>query len=106
MPWEAKRTDETRGIEELLEKHFQKADSYRYNSATIRVRVIDPRFEGKSREERDAMVEPDLEKLPENTQRDIVTLLTFAPSELKATETKLRERLLNTEFEDPTPSKL
>ena len=33
---------ETRSIEELLRQHFKQADSYRYNSAAIRVRGIDP----------------------------------------------------------------
>jgi len=105
-PWEAKRTPETRKVEEHLRQHFQHADSYRYNSASIRIRVLDPKFEGKSREERDAMVEPYLDQLPEETQKDIVTLLTFAPSEIERTAPTLRERLLNTEFEDPSPSKL
>jgi stress-induced morphogen len=105
-PWEAKRTKETRGIEDFLRQHFENVDSYRYNSATIRLRIIDPRFEGKSREERDAMVEPYLEQIPDETQRDIVTLLTFAPLELEATETNLRERLLDAEFQHPTPSNL
>jgi hypothetical protein len=103
--WEAKRTDETRHVEAVLrEAGFQQADAYRYNSASIRVRVIDARFEGKKLEERDAMVEPILTQLPERTQGDIVTLFTFAPSELQQTPTKFREFLLNTEFEDPSPS--
>ena len=104
--WESKRTAETRMVEDLLGKHFQQADSYRYNSASIRVRVIDSKFEGKSREDRDAMVEPYLDQLPADTQKDIVTLFTFAPSELQRTATPLREHLLNTEFEDPSPSML
>jgi hypothetical protein len=105
-PWETKRTEETRGVEGFLRQHFPAADSYRYNSATIRVRIVDPRFEGMSREERDAMVEPYLNHFPEATQRDIITLFTFAPSEITPTAATLRERLLNTEFEDPTPSRL
>jgi stress-induced morphogen len=85
LPWEAKRTDETRLVEQALKgAGFDQADAYRYNSASIRVRVIDQRFEGLSREKRDDMVEPHLDKLPEETQRDIVTLFTFAPSELMA----------------------
>jgi stress-induced morphogen len=102
--WAAKRTNETRQVEDLLSKHFAKADSYRYNSASIRVRVIDPRFEGLSREKRDAMVEPVIETLPLEIQRDIVTLLTFAPSELNQTPETYREFLLSSEFEDPSPS--
>lgn len=104
--WEAKRTPETRMVEDLLRKHFEKADSYRYNSASIRVRVIDSRFEGMSREKRDAMVEQYLDTLPPETQRDIVTLFTFAPSELSRTPATFREFLLSTEFEDPSPSML
>ena len=104
--WESKRTPETRGIEDLLRRNFQQADSYRYNSASIRIRVIDERFEGMPREKRDALVEEQLGKLPPETQRDIVTLLTFAPSELSDAKRTFREFLLNTEFEDPSPSKL
>lgn len=104
--WEAKRTSETRMVEDLLRRNFQQADSYRYNSASIRVRVVDDRFEGLPREQRDAMVEPFLDKLPIETQRDIVTLFTFAPSELEQTPATFREFLLNAEFDDPSPSRL
>lgn len=107
MPsWEAKRTSETRSVEELLLQYFQQADAYRYNSASIRVRVIDPQFEGMSREQRDAMVEPYLDMLPPETQRDIMTLFTFAPSDLNRTPMTLRQHMLNTEFDDPSPSML
>lgn len=106
-PWESKRTDETRQVEDVLRKAgFAEVDAYRYNSASIRVRVIDPRFEGLTHEERDALVEPHLKLLPERTQADIISLFTFAPSELKQAGKSLREHLLNTEFEDPSPSML
>ena len=104
--WEALRTPETRMVEDSLRPHFQRPDSYRYNSASIRVRVIDPRFEGLSREERDAMVEPYLDRLPPETQRDIVTLFTFAPSDLERTPSTIREYWLNSEFDDPSASML
>jgi hypothetical protein len=105
--WEAKRTDETRQVEEALRKAgFEKVDAYRYNSASIRVRVIDKRFDGLPAEKRDAMVEPYLEQLPERTQADIMNLFTFAPSELQQTAQTSREYLLNTEFDDPSPSRL
>lgn len=105
-PWEEKRTDETRNVEEILKQHFEKADAYRYNSASIRVRVIDAKFEKLSREQRDAQVEPYLATLPEDTQRDIVSLFTFAPSELEQTPTTYREHLLNTEFVHANPPML
>lgn len=104
--WEAKRTSETRQVEDLLSRHFQHADSYRYNSASIRVRVIDPRFEGMSREQRDSMIEKHLDTLPPEIQRDIVTLFAFAPSELAQTPTTFREYMLSTEFDVPSPSRL
>lgn len=106
-PWETKSTDETRQVEDVLRgAGFEKVDAYRYNSASIRVRVVDSRFEGLPHEKRDAMVEPHLEQLPERTQADIMNLFTFAPSELQQTPKTFREFLLNTEFEDPSPSML
>ena len=105
--WQAKRTDESRRVEDVLrEAKFERVDAYRYNSASIRVRVIDPRFEGLPPAERDAMVEPYLDQLPERTQADIVNLFTFAPSEVEDPHKTLKEYLLNTEFEDPSPSML
>ena len=101
--WHAMRTDETRQVEEVLRKQFETADAYRYNSASIRVRVIDPRFEGLSTEQRDAMVEPVLAQLPERTQADIITLLTFTESEV-AQGPKFKGYGLNVEFDDPSPS--
>jgi hypothetical protein len=81
-------------------------DAYRYNSGSIRVRVIDPRFEGLGPVERDAMVEPLIEQLPEHTQADIVSLFSFAPSELRQNAKTFRESFANTEFEEPSPSML
>lgn len=105
--WEAKRTDETRQVEDLLRKAgFEKVDAYRYNSASIRLRVIDSRFERLSAERRDAMVEPHLDRLPEQTQADIISLYTFAPSELHESPKTMREFMLNAEFDDPSPSML
>ena len=108
LPWEAKRTDESRRVEDLLLRlgGFERAEAYRYNSASIRVRVIDPRFEGMSLDARDALVEPILAQLPEETQSDIMSLLTFAPSELVQSRKTAREYALNVEFEEPSPSVL
>jgi hypothetical protein len=99
--WEAMRTDESRQVEQVLRKKFPGTDAYRYNSASIRVRVIDPSFEGLEIEERDSMVEPLLKQLPEHIQADIMNLITLSPSEAE-TPTKLS--LVNLEFEDPSPS--
>jgi hypothetical protein len=105
--WKRMQTDETRMVERALrDAGFNGADAYRYNSASIRVRVIDERFEGLKPEKRDELVEPILDKLPEQTQADIITLLTFAPSELQPKPTFSREYLMNLEFDDPSPSTL
>ncbi len=107
LRWEAMRTEETRRVENVLRiEGFEKVDAYRYNSASIRVRVIDSRFEGLTPEKRDAMVEPLLEQLPERTQADIMTLLTFAPSEIQQTPKTFRQFVKNVEFDDPSPSML
>jgi hypothetical protein len=96
--WEKRKTDETGQIEKTLGAEFPQTDAYRFNSASIRVRVIDDRFEGKSIAEREAMVLPLLNKLPKRTRDDILWLLTLAPSERK-------KDLMNLEFERPLPSR-
>jgi hypothetical protein len=101
------RTPESNEVEDVLRKAgFEQADAYRYNSASIRVRVIDSKFEGLSVEERDALVEPHLRHLPERTQADIMNLFAFAPSELQLGPKMFRPYLMNTEFENPSPSML
>lgn len=104
--WKGKQSEETRGVEEALRKVFRQADAYRYNSASIRVRVVDPRFEGKSEAERDAMVERVLHTLPEQTQADIINLFTFSPGEIESPDVSFRKYSLNAEFENPSKSDL
>mgnify|MGYP003489967098 CR=1 FL=1 len=105
--WKDKRTDESRVVEEdLRQAGFDRVDAYRYNSASLRVRVIDKRFESIPREERDSIVEPFIEKLPRSTQADIVTLVLLAPTEFEQPNETFREFMLNTEFENPSPSML
>ncbi len=101
--WHALRTDESNRVQEVLRSVFPDSDAYRFNSASIRVRVIDPRFEGKSNEERDAMVEPLLSQLPESIQADIMNLLTMSPGEVANSH---RKQFANLEFEDPSHSML
>lgn len=76
-----------------------KVDVYRYNSASIRIRIVDDCFKGKSLVEREEMVLPLIRKLPKKTQSDITVLLLLAPEEVSGS-------LMNLEFEDPTPSRL
>ena len=105
--WEAMRTDETRAIEELLSReNFERVDAYRFNSASIRIRIIDPRFDGLRLEARHALVDPILERLPESTQGDILTLLIFTPAELLQSPRSFRGWSQNYEFEEPSESLL
>lgn len=103
---QGKKTAETRKIEKLLGEHFPDhptaypPTAYRYNPASIRVRVVSDRFSGKDRVERSELVYPILEEnLPEETWQDITLILLLAPEEVDRS-------LMNREFENPTPSRL
>jgi hypothetical protein len=100
--WASMRTPESRQVETLLRQTFPNTDAYRYNAASIRVRVIDEHFRGLSEEERDALVEPLLKQLPGEIQDDIVNLMTFTPEETLPENMSL----VNIEFEDPSPTLL
>jgi hypothetical protein len=105
--WQSMRTDESRMVEQaLLDAGLERVDAYRYNSASLRVRVVDSRFESISRDERDSLVEPSIEALPDDTRSDIVNLVLLSPEEYDSPNETFREYLLNTEFENPSPSML
>jgi len=105
--WESKRDEQTKQVEDALKKAgFEQVDSYRYNSASIRLRVIDKRFEGLPISKRDDLIEPHIDKLPEATRLDIITLLTLAPSEVQDPRKSLSHGLLNLEFEQPSRTML
>jgi stress-induced morphogen len=95
-------TPETVRVVKLLEKHFPHhpddypVAAYRYNSASIRVRVVDDSFSGIDWFEREKKVLPFLRKLPRATQSDITILLLLAPDEVE-------DSWGNREFENPSP---
>jgi hypothetical protein len=99
--WKLMQTDETRGVETRLREHFDEVDAYRYNSASIRVRVIDERFRGLTFEQRDDLVEPVLDELAPDTQAEIMTLVLLAPGEDSPSA-----QIMNLEFEHPSRSLL
>jgi len=99
MPAKQQKTLETKKTEQLLRKHFARVDAYRYNPASIRVRIIDPSFSGRAKEDREGLVLPLIRSLPEEIQADIVVLLMLAPGEEPRS-------LMNMEFESPSPSLL
>ncbi len=55
--------------------------AYRYNGWSIRIRVIDPDFEGKSFVEREVELFPMIREFPERDQERITMLLTLTPEE-------------------------
>lgn len=74
-------------------------DLYRQNSASVRVRIINPKFARMDRIERNDELWSYLKRLPPRPQSDISMLLLLAPGEKKSS-------LINLEFEDPIPSRL
>ena len=74
-------------------------DSYRYNSASIRIRVIDPDFLGISRADRDDQIWEILGKLSEDVQSQITLVLLLTPEETKTS-------FANMEYDNPTRTRL
>jgi hypothetical protein len=102
-----KQDSETRRIFKALKKQFAGLPDdidqvvYRYNPGAIRVRVIDDAFRGKSYSERELLIDPVLDSLPEDIRRDITLLLLLTPQEAKSSND-----LMNLEFDDPVGSRL
>jgi len=72
---------------------------YRQNSVSVRVRIVDPDFAGQGKPQRSQQVWRYLDRLPEDVQSDISTVLLLTPDETKAS-------FANLEFDEPIPSKL
>ncbi len=73
--------------------------SYRQNSVSIRIRIIDPHFLGKDRALRHDEIWNILERLPEDVQSQLTVLLLLTPEETKTS-------FANMDFENPIPSNL
>lgn len=72
---------------------------YRYNSASIRIRIIDPGFAGINWIDREEIINPILDALPEDIQAEITVLLLITPKERKSS-------FMSMEFDDRTRSLL
>jgi stress-induced morphogen len=72
---------------------------YRQNPVSVRVRILDPDFAGTNKVERSKAVWKYLDKLSDEEQSDISSLLLLVPDET-------RMSFANFEFEDPVPSSL
>jgi hypothetical protein len=75
-----------------------KASLYRQNSASVRVRIVDPEFAPMPRADRHERAWQYLSGLSEGTQADISMLVLISPNEMK-------QSFANFEFEDPAPSR-
>jgi hypothetical protein len=76
------------------------ADVYRQNSASIRVRVVDPSFADEPKGDRhDRVWKFIAEHLGDEELQEISVLLLLAPGEQPSS-------LMNVEFDDPIPSRL
>jgi stress-induced morphogen len=73
---------------------------YRYNPVAIRVRIVSPKFKGKSTAEREEMVNKAFKSLPDELTEDITMQFMLTPDEAK------KPTLLDREFDDPTGSYL
>jgi stress-induced morphogen len=73
---------------------------YRYNPIAVRVRVVSPKFQGKSTAEREEMVNKAFKSLPDEATEDITMLFMLTPEEAE------KPTLLHREFDDPTDSYL
>jgi hypothetical protein len=74
-------------------------EAYRQNSVSVRIRVINPEFEGRSRAQREDDVWTVLNELPEEAVAEISLLLLLTPDEAK-------KSFASFEFDNPVPSKL
>ena len=74
-------------------------ETYRQNSVSVRIRVLNPEFAGRSRTQREEEIWALLNKLPEETLAEISLLLLLTPVEAK-------NSFANSEFDDPIPSRI
>jgi stress-induced morphogen len=76
-----------------------KIEAYRWNSVSIRVRVIDPDFAGKDELDREEEVWGLLKDVPDEAVSEITLLLLFTPEEAK-------KSFANMDFDDHIPSRI
>lgn len=96
--WRTKQNVETATVEDELGRGGFYADAYRHNPASIRVRVVDPRFDGKSYQQCITLINPWLANLPDETQRDIIAVFPMTPAQLLSDN----GQWMNGRFEDDT----
>lgn len=96
--------DDVEVIRELLEGYkalhrSAEVECYRQNSASLRIRIIDPDFQGSDRMSRDDSLWKRLGRLPDEVQSQITMLLLLTPDEAETS-------FANMDFDNPIPSRL
>lgn len=87
-------------LEEYAKTHPEaEIEAYRQNDVSIRIRIVSPEFQGKSRADREVEVWAALDKLSADAASEVSLLLLLTPQEGK-------NSFANAEFDDPIPSKL
>jgi stress-induced morphogen len=91
----------TTEVRTAFEEAFGKKNTrvYRYNPASIRVRVIDKRFHGLSLVERERLAWPTIENLSPDSRQDLTVVLLLSPDEAGRS-------LMSLEFDQPVKSML
>jgi stress-induced morphogen len=74
-------------------------EAYRQNSASIRIRILDPDFQGIDRIQREDTIWELLGRLPEGLQSQITQIVLLTPDEASFS-------FASFEFENPLPSNL
>jgi hypothetical protein len=93
--------DDAVGLVAAALEEYEKANDgsecfvYRYNPASIRVKIVDAAFHGRRKSERHDDARRFLSRLPEDVLSQISVLLCLEPGE---------NSLLDMEFHDPLPS--
>lgn len=93
-----------RQIAKVLEKYAAEhphadVEAFRHNEVSVKIRVIDPGFEGMSPAEREEDLWKGLKKLPEEVLADVSMLLLLTPKEAK-------QSVSNLEFDSRTRSRV
>lgn len=84
-------------VSDYVSQHRRaRVDVKRYNSACVRLRVIDPDFKAQGELERDDTIWNILRTLPEEISTEVSLMVLLTPKEAKTS-------FLNVEFEEFTP---
>src|SRR3954447_14774174 len=92
--------DIVKALREYDEAHpHAEIEAYRQNSVSVRIRILNPEYAGKSRAQREEEVWAVLDDLPEDVLAEISLLLLLTPAEAGTS-------FASAEFDAPIPSKL